>query len=343
MTIQEAIAQLVAGQDLTQEQARSVMGAIMSGQTTDAQIGAYLTALRIKGETVAEIAGSAEAMREKALRVAVPPGVPVVDTCGTGGDGSGTFNISTTAAFVVAACGVTVAKHGNRSISSRCGSADLLMGLGVNIDADTALVARCLETAGIGFLFAPRHHGAMRHALGPRKELAMRTVFNLLGPLTNPAGAPNQLIGVYDPDWTEPMARVLGRLGSRCALVVHGADGLDEITTTGATRVSALGEDGEVTTYTVTPEQFGLERAQPEALRGGDVTDNVAITRAVLGGEPGARRDIVVLNAGAALYVAGAAVDIKTGVTLAAAALDSGAAQRKLELLVAVSTGSERA
>ncbi len=339
MTIQEALAHLVAGRNLSQEQARSVMEAIMSGNTTDAQIGAYITALRIKGETVEEIAGSAQAMREKALPVRAP-GKWVVDTCGTGGDASGTFNISTTAAFAVAAGGVTVAKHGNRSISSKCGSADLLKALGVNIDADSALVEQCLAEAGIGFLFAPRHHGAMRHALGPRKELAMRTVFNLLGPLTNPAGAPNQLIGVYDKAWTEPLARVLGRLGSKHALVVHGADGLDEITTTTSTRISELRDDGSIANYTVEPEQFGLKRARPEELLGGDIETNAAISRAVLAGEKGPHRDIVLLNAGAALCVAGAAPDIGSGLELAAENIDNGAAQEKLAALVAITNAA---
>ncbi|MBF0371125.1 MAG: anthranilate phosphoribosyltransferase [Magnetococcales bacterium] len=331
MNIQQAIAQLITNKNLEQEEAREVMEQIMSGGATDAQIGAYLIALRMKGENVAEIAGSAQAMRDKALRVNAPG--TVVDTCGTGGDGSGTFNISTTAAFAVAACGVTVAKHGNRSISSKSGSADLLKSLGVNIDAPPEVVEKCLEKAGIGFLFAPKHHGAMRHALGPRKELGLRTIFNLLGPLTNPAAAPHQLIGVYDGRWTEPLARVLGRLGSKRALVVHGSDGLDEITTTGPTRVTTL-DNGEITTTTIEPEQFGLTRVTPEALLGGDPEENAAITRGILEGREGPQRDIVALNAGAALFAVGAAPDIGVGVALATSALAEGRGKERLDLLV---------
>jgi anthranilate phosphoribosyltransferase len=335
MNIQTAIANLVNGQNIEQEDARMIMDQIMSGDTTDAQIGAYLTALRIKGETVEEIAGSAMAMREKALHVKAD-GV-VIDTCGTGGDGSGTFNISTTVAFVVAAGNVNVAKHGNRSISSKSGSADVLKSLGVNIDADLQVVERCIAEANIGFIFAPKHHGAMRHVMGPRKELAMRTVFNLLGPLTNPAGAPFQLIGVYDGDLTEPMAQVLGRLGSKHALVVHGSDGLDEITTTGPTKISELDRDGNVASYAIEPEQFGLKRTTMQNLKGGDAEDNAKITKAILNGEKGPHRDIVTLNAGAALCVAGSAHDIGSGVELACDLIDSGKAIARLDELIRIS------
>ncbi|MEO5363512.1 MAG: anthranilate phosphoribosyltransferase [Magnetococcus sp. DMHC-8] len=336
MNIQEAIVQLLAGQHLNQEQARAVMEQIMSGTATDAQIGAYLIALRMKGETVDEITGSAQAMRAKALSLNIPG--TVVDTCGTGGDGAGTFNISTTAAFVVAAQGVTVAKHGNRALSSKSGSADLLTALGVNVDAELPTVQRCLAEAGIGFLFAPRHHSAMRHVAGPRRELAVRTLFNLLGPLTNPANASFQLVGLFADQWIEPVAHVLGRLGVRHALVVHGADGLDEITTTASTRVAELHEDGRVIVYTVEPEQFGLTRVQPEALRGGDAATNADITRRVLDGEPGAHREIVLLNAGAALYAARRAKNLAAGLQMAAEAIDSGRARRCLEQLILLSS-----
>ncbi|MBF0194357.1 MAG: anthranilate phosphoribosyltransferase [Magnetococcales bacterium] len=335
MNIQKAIANLVDGINLTQDEARDIMDLIMSGKATDAQIGAYLVALRIKGETVEEIAGSAMAMRQKALHVKAQG--TVIDTCGTGGDGSGTFNISTTVALVVASGGINVAKHGNRSISSKSGSADLLTALGVNINAELEIVERCIEEANIGFIFAPRHHGAMRHVMGPRTELAMRTIFNLLGPLTNPAGAPHQLIGVYDGDLTTPMAQVLGRLGSKHALVVHGSDGLDEITTTGPTKVAELDRSGNVATYEIEPEQFGLPRAKAEDLKGGDAEQNAKITRAILAGEKGPHRDIVTLNAGAALCVAGVAPDIGEGQKQACELIDSNKAADRLAKLVEVS------
>ncbi|MEO5346538.1 MAG: anthranilate phosphoribosyltransferase [Magnetococcus sp. YQC-9] len=335
MEIRELLARLVTGHDLSQDEARWMMERIMSGEMTPAQIGAYLTALRMKGETVEEIAGSALTMRAKATRVAATG--TVIDTCGTGGDGLGTFNISTTVAFVVAACGVTVAKHGNRAISSKSGSADLLMALGVKIDLEPFDVERCLAEAGIGFLFAPRHHGAMRHAMGPRQELGFRTLFNLLGPLTNPAGAPNQLLGVFDARWVEPVARALGRLGSRHAMVVHGFDGLDEITTTGPTHVAEWTPDGRLEHHVLHPESFGIAMAAPEALVGGDAVQNAAITRGVLSGERGPRRDIVLLNAGAALRVAGLVPDIASGMALAGDAVDSGRARDRLDRLVTLS------
>ncbi|MBF0191312.1 MAG: anthranilate phosphoribosyltransferase [Magnetococcales bacterium] len=335
MEIKEILGRLVTGCDLTQREARWMMDRIMSGEMTQAQIGAYLTALRLKGETVDEIAGSAMTMRDKATRV-VATG-EVIDTCGTGGDGLGTFNISTTVAFVVAACGVTVAKHGNRAISSKSGSADLLLALGVKIDLEPAAVERCLREVGIGFLFAPRHHGAMRHAMGPRQELGYRTVFNLLGPLTNPAGAPNQLLGVFDARWVEPMARALGVLGSRHAMVVHGFDGLDEITTTGLTHVAEWTPEGTVSRYELHPELFGIPLARPEDLAGGDAACNAEISRRILEGEAGPRRHIVLLNAGAALKVVGKAETIGAGIALAANALDQGRALGCLNHLIHVS------
>ncbi|MBF0175043.1 MAG: anthranilate phosphoribosyltransferase [Magnetococcales bacterium] len=335
MNLVAAITKLLDHQDLSQEEARSVMERIMTGEATPAQIAAYVIALRMKGETVDELAGSAQAMRDQAVKVVVA-GAPLIDTCGTGGDGRGTFNISTTAAFVVAACGVTVAKHGNRSISSKCGSADLLKALGVKIEVTPDVVARCLSEAGIGFLFAPSHHGAMKHAAQPRKELGVRTIFNLLGPLTNPASATCQLMGVFDGRWTEPLARVLGRLGLRRAMVVHGMDGLDEITTTTSSRISELKTDGTVVTWQVEPEQWGMTRAAPADLAGGDAEENAAITRAILSGAMGPGRDIVLVNAGAALYVADVVADVVTGIRRAARAIDLGEAKNRLEHLIAL-------
>ncbi|MBF0613810.1 MAG: anthranilate phosphoribosyltransferase [Magnetococcales bacterium] len=335
MEIKELLGRVVSGRDLIQDEARWMMDRIMSGEMSQAQIGAYLTALRMKGESVEEIAGSAMTMRAKATRVEAS-GV-VIDTCGTGGDGLGTFNISTTVAFVVAACGVTVAKHGNRAISSKSGSADLLAALGVKIDLEPAGVERCLREVGIGFLFAPRHHGAMRHAMAPRQELGFRTLFNLLGPLTNPAGARQQLLGVFDGRWVEPLARALGMLGSHRAMVVHGADGLDEITTTTSSRVAELHPDGSVSCYDLHPETLGMDLATPAMLAGGDAADNAALTRRILAGEAGPPRDIVLLNAGAALKVAGVADSVAAGMVLAACAVDQGAAQERLDRLIHLS------
>jgi anthranilate phosphoribosyltransferase len=299
-------------------------------------MGAFLMALRVRGETVDEIAGAAKVMRAKALRIRAPLGA--IDTCGTGGDARGTYNISTGAALVVAACGVPVAKHGNRALSSKSGSADVLAALGVNIEADMALVEKSLAEAGIGFLMAPRHHSAMRHVGPTRVELGTRTIFNLLGPLSNPAGTTRQLIGVFHRQWTRPMAEVLGQLGSERAWVVHGSDGLDEITTTGATYVSEL-KDGKVTSFEVTPEDAGLTRADPDDLKGGDPAKNAAAITAMLAGEPGPYRDIVALNAAAALIVAGRAADLKAGVALAADAIASGKAKATLARLVALTKG----
>ena len=333
--IQDAIQQLIAGQDLDRETATAVMDQIMSGEATDAQIGGFLVALRCKGETEDEVAGFTEVMRAKATRISGGR-PPLLDTCGTGGDASGTFNISTTAAFVAAGAGCTVAKHGNRAISSRCGSADVLAELGVNIEADPARVGVCLDEAGIGFLFAQALHGAMKHAIGPRRELGTRTVFNILGPLTNPAGATRHLMGVFAPELTELQARVLGSLGSKRAFIVHGLDGLDEITLTGPSRVSELA-DGEVRTYEIEPGNFGIDRAGAEALKGGDPDENAAILREVLDGGSGPRTDVVLLNAAAALAAAGVAADLAGGIEAARESIASGRARQALDRLVEVS------
>ena len=333
--IQEAIGDLIAGADLGRARTRAVMDQIMSGQATDAQIGAFLVALRIKGETIDEIVGCAEVMREKATPiVTVRP--ELIDTCGTGGDASGTFNISTTVAFVACGAGLAVAKHGNRSISSQCGSADVLAALGVNVEASPEKVGECIDEVGIGFLFAIALHGAMKHAIGPRRELATRTVFNILGPLTNPAGAKRQLIGVFDGALTEALAGVLRELGSEQALVVHGSDGLDEITLTGPTQVTEL-RDGQVSTRQIHPGDFGLQTVSAEALKGGDADYNARILRGVLDGEAGPQRDVVVLNAAAAMVVGGLAEDIIAGLDVARASIDSGKARHALERLVEVS------
>jgi anthranilate phosphoribosyltransferase len=334
MPIQESIALAMDGQDLTEVEAESAMTQIMEGQATPAQIGAFLTALRMKGESVSEIAGCARAMRRSAVPVRPRRPEALVDTCGTGGDGAGTFNISTTAAFVAAGAGQPVAKHGNRSISSRCGSADVLEALGVNLDLTPDQVAASVDEVGIGFLFAPNLHPAMKHAIGPRRELGVRTIFNVLGPLTNPANASAQVLGVYDPDLTETLAHVLGTLGSQAAFVVHGSGGLDELTTSGPNRVSAL-RDGRVETHSLDPADLGFHRARPSDLRGGDATENAAITRGILSGTiNGARRDVVVLNAAAALFVGGQAQTLPEGVRLAEGSIDSGSAQRVLDHLI---------
>lgn len=331
MPLKSAIAEVINRRDLSLEQAEAAMNVIMGGEATQAQIGSYLTALRMKGETVAEIAGSARAMRNHVVKVAVPieVGTMLVDTCGTGGDGKHTFNISTTAAFVVAGYGVKVAKHGNRAASSQCGSADVLMALGGNLDLTAEQVGQCIQEVGIGFLYALHHHPAMRHAIGPRREMGQRTIFNLLGPLTNPAGATHQLIGIYDPALTEPIAHVLGALGSKAAFVVHGADGLDELSTTGRNRVSYL-KNGEVTTFEIDPAELGLARAQLSDFQGGSPADNAQITWDILSGrDQGPRRDIVLLNAAAALSIA--CNNWPAGLEEARQSLDSGAALRVLE------------
>lgn len=333
--IQEAIRDLIAGTDLGRAKMRAVMEQIMSGQATDAQIGAFLVALRIKGETIDEIAGGAEVMREKATPiVTVRP--DLIDTCGTGGDDSGTFNISTTVAFVACGAGLAVAKHGTRSISSQCGSSDVLTALGVNVEAAPEKVGECIDEVGIGFLFAIALHGAMKHAVGPRRELATRTVFNILGPLTNPAGAKRQLLGVFDGALTEALAGVLRELGSDQALVVHGSDGLDEITLTGPTQVSEL-RDGQVSTRQIHPGDFGLQTVSAEALKGGDAGHNARILRGVLDGEEGPQRDVVLLNAAAAIVVGGLAENITAGLEVARESIDSGKARQALDRLVEVS------
>ena len=333
--IQEAIQKLVGGSGLTREEARGVMDQIMSGGATDAQIGAFLVALRCKGESVDEIAGCAQAMREKATRVQTSR-EPVIDTCGTGGDGSGTFNISTTVAFVATGAGLCVAKHGNRAMSSQCGSADVLQALGVNIEIGPDKVGKCLDEAGIGFLFAPMLHGAMKHAIGPRREIGARTVFNALGPLTNPAGARRQLIGVYDGDLTGKLAGVLHELGSERAFVVHGSDGLDEITLTGMTRVAEL-KSGSIETYEISPGDLGFDEAGVEELKGGNAEENAGILLEVLDGGIGPRSDVVLMNAAAAIAAGGLASSLEEGVDRARSAISSGRAREALEKLKGVS------
>jgi anthranilate phosphoribosyltransferase len=343
--IQDTLRKIGAGEDLTRAEADGAMEQILSGHATDSQIVELLSALRIKGETVDELVGFATAMRRYATKIFpsnyARRGEPLMDTCGTGGDAKGTFNVSTAAAFVVAGAGVRVAKHGNRSISSKCGSADVLEALGVRIDLEPEQVARCIDEMGIGFLFAPAMHAATRHAMQARRELGGRTVFNLLGPLTNPAGASAQVAGVYRADYTELMARALGELGVERAFVVHGVDGLDEISIGGETGVAEL-RDGAVRSYTVVPEDFGLRRAPLEAILGGDANQNAQIIRKVLGRsslghEHGPHRDIVRANAAAALVASGRATDWLDGVRLATESIDSGAASKRLEALVAFS------
>ena len=324
---------LVARQNLTPQEAAAAFDTIMSGEATQAQLGAFLTGLRMKGETTEEIAAAAQSMRRHAVFVD-PRGLPVVDTCGTGGDSLGTFNISTTAAFVVAGAGVPVAKHGNRSITSKCGSADVLAALGVNLDAMPEVMEECIREVGIGFLFAAKLHPAMKHAMGPRKELGFRTIFNLLGPLTNPAGAKSQVLGVFAPELTEVFADVLRRLGSSRVFVVHGHDGMDEITVTAATRVSEL-RNGTVRTYELDPLQYVEHLAKPEDLLGGDPATNAAILRAILAGEKGPKRDIVCLNAAAGIVAGGKAADLQAGFKAACESIDSGRATKALEGLVA--------
>ncbi len=333
--IKEAIARVVGGADLSEEEMRAAMNAIMSGEATDAQIAALITALRMKGETVDEIVGAARVMRDKAAKVEVETADGVlVDTCGTGGDGSGTFNVSTAAAFVVAAAGIPVAKHGNRSISSKCGSADVLEALGVNLNLSPEDIARCVREAGIGFMFAPLMHGAMKYAIGPRREIGIRTIFNVLGPLTNPAGATVQVMGVYSPDLVAPIAEVLGRLGSRRALVVWGEGGLDEFTITGETRVAEWDGDG-VREYTVAPEDVGLARAGLDDIRGRDDAEAAAAQlREIIGGAAGPCLDMVCLNAGAAIMAAGRAATLAEGVEMAGKLVREGKAAARLDALV---------
>ena len=326
------LAEVAAGKALSEGQAEAAFEIIMSGNATPSQIGAFLMALRVRGESVDEIAGAARIMRLKALTIDAPPGT--IDTVGTGGDASGTFNISTATGLVVAGCGVPVAKHGNRAFSSRSGAADVLSALGVNIDADMAIVRRCLWEIGFCFLMAPRHHSAMRHVGPTRVELGTRTIFNLLGPMSNPAGTRRQLVGVFAPEWVVPMAEVLGRLGAERAWVVHGS-GIDELTTVGVTNVAEL-KDGKVRSFEVTPEEVGLSRVPLDALKGGEPAHNAALMRDLLGGAHGALRGVVLLNSAAALVVAGRADDLPAAMAIAARAIDSGAARQVLERLVAM-------
>ncbi|TLM66087.1 MAG: anthranilate phosphoribosyltransferase [Deltaproteobacteria bacterium] len=348
--IKEAIAKVVERLDLSEGEMVEVMGEIMGGEATPAQVAAFITALRMKGETVAEITGAARVMRDRATPIRVGAVLDldrddinldretILDTCGTGGSGTKSFNISTTVAFVVAACGVKVAKHGNRSVSSTCGSADVLEALGVNLAVTPEKVEECIREAGIGFLFAPALHGAMKHAIGPRREIGIRTIFNLLGPLTNPARADRQVLGVYRADLVETLARVLSGLGCRHGFVVHGEDGMDELTLTGPTRVAEI-RAGRVELATVAPEQFGFRRCPLSDLQGGDAAQNAAIVRAVLDGEPGPKRDVVLLNAAYGLVAAGVAGTVDDGLAQARAAIDSGAARDKLAHLVALTNG----
>lgn len=339
--IRETLPRLIEGLDLTEAEAEGVMAEIMDGEATPAQIAAFLTALRIKGETVDEIIGCARAMRRHVIAVR-PRTEILVDTCGTGGDGTHTFNISTTAAFVVAGASLAVAKHGNRSVSSQCGSADLLRVLGVNLELTPDQVADCIDNVGFGFLFAPLLHPAMRYAIGPRREMGVRTVFNILGPLTNPASAAYQLMGVYDPNLTETLAEVLRSLGGEGALVVHGAHGLDELSTTGTNRLTRFSKDGLETIY-LDAVELGLPRASLKELKGGDPKESAEITHSILRGEGGPRRDVVLLNAAAALMVGGKAGDLREGLVLAAEAIDSGAANEVLERLIEFSQDTRSA
>ncbi len=326
--IKESINLAVQGKDLSQEQMTDTMNEIMEGKTTDAQIGSFLTALRMKGETVEEITGAATVMREKVASIKAPDGT--VDTCGTGGDMSGTFNISTTSALVVAACGIPVAKHGNRSVSSSCGSADVLEALGIKIDLAPEKVEECLAATGFGFMFAPLFHPAMKFAIGPRKEMAIRTIFNILGPLTNPAGAARQVLGVFSDKLTEPMAQVLGNLGAKHAFVVHGEDGLDEITTTDKTRVTEW-KNGNIDTYAISPDSLNIEIASKDDLTGGNAKENAKITIDILEGQKGSKRNIVLINAAAAIVAGDRANDLAEAINIATETIDSGAARKKLD------------
>ena len=335
MDLKALIGQAATGAALTREQAATAFDAMMSGEATPSQMGGLLMALRVRGETVDEITGAVSAMRAKMLRVVAPPNA--IDVVGTGGDASGSYNISTCAAFIVAGAGVPVAKHGNRALSSRSGAADVLGALGVKIDLAPEQISRCIAEARIGFMFAPAHHPATRHVAPTRVELGTRTIFNLLGPLSNPAGVTRQMVGVFSKQWVEPLAQVLKNLGSERAFVVHGSDGLDEITTTGPTAVASL-DNGKVTTFEIAPEDVGLSRAKPEALRGGDAEHNAKALMSVLTGERGPYRDVALLNAAAALVVAGKAADLKAGVALAQKSIDSGEAEGSLGRLIAVSS-----
>lgn len=332
MTMKEAIQKTVGGESLSQQEAHLVATEIMEGKVTDAQIAALLMTLRLKGETIDEITGFAKTMREKVTMIPCTADM-IVDTCGTGGDGSGTFNISTVSAIVAAGAGCAVAKHGNRSVSSQCGSADVLKALGVNLEITPDKAGECIDQNHIGFLFAPLLHQAMKFAIGPRREVGVRTIFNILGPLTNPAGARRQVMGVFNGELTEPLAQVLKNLGSDHVMVVHGADGMDEITLTGKTRISEL-KDGVVKTYDLDPASMGLKTVNSDHLKGGDAEQNAAIANSILKGEKNAKRDVVIINAGAVIYVGGKAPSIEAGMALAEEAIDSGAALERLQKLV---------
>ncbi len=346
MKLKEAISMVVRGEDLTEEQMRVIMEQILSGEATSAQVGAFVAALRMKGETVDEIVGAARAVRSKARKLNVSNGLinidrdeinieyeTMLDTSGTGGDGTNTFNVSTATAFVAAGGGAKVAKQGNRAMSSLCGSADVLEALGVNLDINRALVEDCIRELGIGFLYSPLYHGAMRHVAGPRQQMGIRTIFNLLGPLTNPAGASVQVLGVYSPELTEKMAIVLKRLGTREAFVVCGLGTFDEISICGPTRVTHLA-GGDMRTFEIVPEQFGLKRARPEEVRGGNARENARIIHGILAGEPGPKRDMVVINAAASFVVAGLDPDIESAIERARESIDSGKAREKLDALI---------
>ncbi len=331
--LKRLLAKAATGQALSEDEARAAFDIIMSGDATPSQMGGFLMALRVRGETVPEITGAAKVMRAKMTTIEAPEGA--IDLCGTGGDATGTYNISTASQFVVAACGVPVAKHGNRALSSKSGAADVLAALGVDIEADMSLVQRALHEAGTCFLMAPRHHSAMRHVGPTRVELGTRTIFNLLGPLSNPGKVKRQVIGVFSPDWIEPLAQVLKGLGHERAWVVHGADGMDELSTTGPSQVAEL-DQGEVRTFEVTPEDAGLPRARFEDLKGGDADHNARVLRSMLEGEHGPFRDVVLLGSAAALIVAGKVSDLKAGVAMAAEAVDGGRAIQALERLIAI-------
>jgi anthranilate phosphoribosyltransferase len=335
MDIQAALKKVIQHQNLTQTEMAEVMQQIMTGNATPAQIGGFLIGLSMKGETVAEIAAAAEVMRSLATPVDIK-GEHIVDTCGTGGDGASTFNVSTACAFVVAAAGGTVAKHGNRSISSSSGSADVLEAAGVNLEIDADKVKQCIETVGVGFMFAQKHHGAMKHAIGPRREMGVRTIFNLLGPLTNPARASHQVLGVFDKKWVRPMAEVLKTLGSQHVLVVHAEDGLDEISIGSTTYVAEL-KDGDIHCYDISPEQFGMKAVPVSELSVSNAQESLTIIKSIFEGQTGPARDIVVLNAGAAIYAADLAESLTHGIEKAKHAIDSGTASEKLKQLVVAS------
>lgn len=332
MDMQSAIKAVTEKQNLSREDMTQVMNLIMTGQATDSQIGGFLVGLRMKGETVDEVVAAASVMRELSTKVSVSAD-NLVDTCGTGGDSSGSFNISTASVFVTAAAGAHVAKHGNRSISSKSGSADVLETAGVNLELSADQVAECIQHVGAGFLFAVKHHGAMKHAIGPRKEMAVRTIFNVLGPLTNPAAAPNQVIGVFSKDWLEPLAMVLKELGSRHVMVVHADDGMDEISIASATSVAEL-KDGEIKSYMIQPEDFGLQKANLADIKAADSDDSLRIIQSVFDNQPGPARDIVCLNAGAAIYVSGVVDTLAAGIEKAQVVVADGSAKEKFEALI---------